>query len=294
MTEKEELERQINGSRLFDVDRERSPSLYKTERYVLLERLTYYCRDHLLKGRPLESYSLSLMETADECIKYYDRKKGDFLNYFNRAFKKKRVTEEARERAEAYRGGIKISDDDDKKIRQILRLAKLSGKDPSDASLIEKIAEVMRIGEREVVGLIRMNTDAAAVPSTVRNDDGEETELFDTPAFYEPAADDALISEENVREIADKLQSAFDTVQERQKKALSMMLTARYIIACDCDYAQADRLLCGRPFYDRGYAEECRTSGIAPTDAAIAEKCGVLPSSLSRTFKEFKKKFKKG
>ena len=218
----------------------------------------------------------------------------DFLNYFNRAFKKKRDTEEARERAEAYRGGIKISDDDDKKIRKILRLAKSSGKDLNDPSLIRKIAEVMHVCEREVVALIRINADAAAVPSTVRNDDGDETELFDTLASDEPAADAALISAENVREIADELQRVFDTVQERQKKALSMMLTARYILACDCDYDQADRLLYGRQFYDRGFAEECRISGAAPTDAAIAEKCGVLPSSLSRTFKEFKKKFIKG
>lgn len=294
MIAKEELEKRINSSPLFDIDKESSPSLYKKERYLLLENLTYYCRDYMLKGRPLGSYSLSLVETADECIRYYDRGKGDFLNYFNRAFKKKRDTEEARERAEAYRGGIKISDDDDKKIRKILRLAKLSGKDLNDPSLIRKIAEVMHVCEREVVALIRINADAAAVPSTVRNDDGDETELFDTLASDEPAADAALISEENVREIADELQRVFDTVQERQKKALSMMLTARYILACDCDYDQADRLLYGRQFYDRDFAEECRISGAAPTDAAIAEKCGVLPSSLSRTFKEFKKKFIKG
>ena len=293
MIAKEELEKRINSSPLFDIDKESSPSLYKKERYLLLENLTFYCRDYMLKGRPLGSYSLSLVETADECIRYYDRGKGDFLNYFNRAFKKKRDTEEARERAEAYRGGIKIADDDDKKIRKILSLAKSLGKDLSDRSLIGEIAEILHVCERDVLELISMNADAAAVPSTVRNDDGDETELFDTMASDEPAVDETLISEENVREIADELQRVFDTVQERQKKALSMMLTAKYIIACDCDYAQVERLLCGRPFYDRAYAEECRTSGAVPTDAAIAEKCGVLPSSLSRTFKEFKKKFKK-
>lgn len=71
MRTKEEYENSINSSRLFEIDRESNAVLYKTEwrRFTVL--LVEYYAKFVLQGKSLDSYSMELMDTAIECVKYY-------------------------------------------------------------------------------------------------------------------------------------------------------------------------------------------------------------------------------
>ena len=66
MFTREEYENLINNSPLFEIDKESSPALYKSERYNFLTLLTDYYRSYIYPNKPLDSYSMTLMETAIE------------------------------------------------------------------------------------------------------------------------------------------------------------------------------------------------------------------------------------
>ena len=82
MLTKEEYEEKIDHSPLFRLDKEREPIRYETERRILLKMLTEYYVQYIYRDKPLESYSLTLIETAHECIRYYNEGKGAFLHLF--------------------------------------------------------------------------------------------------------------------------------------------------------------------------------------------------------------------
>ena len=75
----EEFENLINNSPLFDVDKINNSELYKSEKYKFTELLAQYYQVYIFPHKPLEDYSYTLIETATECIRYYDRAKGEFL-----------------------------------------------------------------------------------------------------------------------------------------------------------------------------------------------------------------------
>ena len=198
MFTREEFENLINNSPLFAIDKEGSPALYKTERYNFLTLLTEYYQTYIYPKKPLEDYSLTLMETAAECIKYYDKDKGEFLHLFNSALKRDLHIAKAKEIVEEKRQGIRVASEDDKLIRKIMALANSKGLDVYNSAIQEKLAKVVNIDLDKLKELIRINDDAVAVASTVTNDDGDEIELFDLQASKEKTAEDNMIEESAV------------------------------------------------------------------------------------------------
>ena len=134
MYTREEFENLINNSPLFDIDKDSSPMLYKTEKYNLLTLITDYYRFYIYCNKPLDSYSMTLMETAAECIKYYDREKSQFLSLFNMVMKRKLHIDKAKELIDAYRQGIKLSNYDSRLISKITAYLSIKR---DDSSMIE-------------------------------------------------------------------------------------------------------------------------------------------------------------
>ena len=143
MFTREEYENLINNSPLFEIDKESSPALYKSERYNFLTLLTDYYRLYIYPSKPLDSYSITLMETAAECIKYYEKSKGEFLHLFNSSMKRDLHIAKAKEIIEGKRQGIRISNEDDKLIRKIIALANSKGLDVYDLTVQEKISKAL-------------------------------------------------------------------------------------------------------------------------------------------------------
>ena len=292
MFTREEYENLINNSPLFEIDKESSPALYKSERYNFLTLLTDYYRLYIYPNKTLDSYSMTLMETAMECIKYYDKNKGEFLHLFNSSMKRDLHIAKAKEIIEEKRQGIRVSNEDDKLIRKIIALANSKGLDIYDMTVQQKISKVLNMELSRLQELLRINDDAVAVSSTVTNDDGDEVELFDLQSSHEKNAEDKMADESAFITLVERIDDVFTTVQDRQKKFLSMLLTVKIIKACDEDLDKAKNVLTGKELFNKEVFDYYKKHGELPTAKQIGLLCGVSEQSLSRTYKNFKEKLK--
>lgn len=292
MFTREEYENLINNSPLFEIDKESSPALYKSERYNFLTLLTDYYRLYIYPNKPLETYSMTLMETAMECIKYYDKNKGEFLHLFNSSMKRDLHIAKAKEIIEEKRQGIRVSNEDDKLIRKIIALANSKGLDIYDITIQQKISKALNLELSRLQELLQINDDAVAVSSTVTNYDGDEVELFDLQSSHEKNAEDRLAEESAFISLIDRIDEVFATVQDRQKRLLSMLLTIEIIKACDEDLDKAKNVLSSKELFNEEVFDYYEKYGELPTAKQIGEILGVSEQSLSRTYKNFKEKLK--
>ena len=292
MFTREEYENLINNSPLFEIDKESSPALYKSERYNFLTLLTDYYRLYIYPNKSLDSYSMTLMETAMECIKYYDKDKGEFLHLFNSSIKRDLHIAKAKEIIEEKRQGIRVSNEDDKLIRKIIALANSKGLDVYDLDVQQKISKALGIEISRLQELLRINDDAVAISSTVTNDDGDEVELFDLQSSHEKNAEEKMADDSAFVSLVERIDGVFNTVQDRQKKLLSMLLTVEIIKACDEDLDKAKNVLTGKELFNEEVFDYYEKHGELPTAKQIGEILGVSEQSLSRTYKNFKEKVK--
>ena len=292
MFTREEYENLINNSPLFEIDKESSPTLYKSERYNFLTLLTDYYRFYIYPNKSLDSYSMTLMETAMECIKYYDKDKGEFLHLFNSSMKRDLHIAKAKEIIEEKRQGIRVSNEDDKLIRKIIALANSKGLDVYDLAVQQKISKALNIELDRLQELLRINDDAVAVSSTVTNDDGDEVELFDLQSSHEKNAEDKMADDSAFVSLVERIDDVFTTVQDRQKKLLSMLLTVEIIKACNEDLDKAKNVLTGKELFNEEVFDYYEKHDELPTAKQIGAILGVSEQSLSRTYKNFKEKLK--
>ena len=288
----EEYENLINNSPLFEIDKESSPALYKSERYNFFTLLTDYYRFYIYPNKPLETYSMTLMDTAMECIKYYDKDKGEFLHLFNSSMKRDLHIAKAKEIIEEKRQGIRVSNEEDKLIRKIIALANSKGLDIYDLTVQQKISKALNLELSRLQELLRINDDVVAVSSAVTNEDGDEVELFDLQSSHLKNAEDRLADDSAFVSLVEKINGVFNTVQDRQKKLLSMLLTVEIIKACDEDLDKAKNVLTGKELFNEEVFDYYEKHGELPTAKQIGLRCGVSEQSLSRAYKNFKEKLK--
>lgn len=292
MFTREEYENLINNSPLFEVDKESSPALYQTERYKFMTVLTDYYRFYVYPKKPLDEYSMTLLETANECVKYYDKSKGEFLHLFNGAMKRDLHIARAKEVIEEKRHGIRIGVEEERLIRKIIAFANSKNLDINDATVQEKIAEVLSMSLERLQDLLMMNDDAVAVSSTVANDDGDEIELFDLQTSHEKTAEEKLAEESDFIVLLERINDAFLSVQDRQKRLLSMLLTVEMVKALEYEIEKINTLLRERELFNAEVMEYYFNHGELPTAKQIGFMCGVSEQSLSRTYKNFKEKLR--
>lgn len=289
MFTREEYENLINNSPLFEIDKESSPALYKTEERKFIDNLYLYYSNYVYR-KDLDG--LVFMQTAKECIKYYDKNKGEFLHLFNSSMKRDLHIAKAKEIIEEKRQGIRVLNEDDKLIRKIIALANSKGLDVYDLTVQQKISKALNLELYRLQELLRINDDAVAVSSTVTNDDGDEVELFDLQSSHEKNAEEKMADESAFITLVEKINDLFKTVQDRQKKLLSMLLTVEIIKACDEDLDKAKNVLTGKELFNKEVFDYYEKHGELPTAKQIGVICGVSEQSLSRTYKNFKEKLK--
>ena len=198
----------------------------------------------------------------------------------------------AKEIIEEKRQGIRVSNEDDKLIRRIIALANSKGLDVCDLTIQQKISKALNLELSRLQELLRINDDAVAVSSTVTNDDGDEVELFDLQSSHEKNAEDKMADESAFVSLVEKINGVFNTVQDRQKKLLSMLLTVEIIKACNEDLDKAKNVLAGKELFNKEVFDYYEKHGELPTAKQIGLRCGVSEQSLSRTYKNFKEKLK--
>lgn len=288
MYTREEYENLINNSPLFEIDEESAPMLYKAERYNFLTHLTDYYRFYIYPNKPLDFYSMTLILTANECIKYYNRGKGQFLHLFNTAMKRELHIAKAIEIIEEKRQGIKISKEDDKLIRKVVMFAKSKNLDIYDSATQEKISDALNIDIAKLKEIIIINDNAVGVPSTIINEDGDEIELFDLQPSKEKNAEEKIIERDSLNDRLRDIEAEYLDSQDRQKKILSMLLTTEIIKSQGLDLIKTNRFA----FFNKDILDYFKINQKLPTAKIIGELCGVSEQSISRTYKNFKIKLK--
>lgn len=284
---KDELERSINNADVFGIDPQHDAVLYRTARSALLQLIVNYYANYVYPNRPQEEYGFVLIATAAECIKYYNREKGDFLHLLNYSVRRNMSIEKAKQMQDARRQGIKISNSDALAIQRIIALANSKNLDISSCEVQSKISQMLNISLERVSELIETNENAVAVGEYITNDDGENISIFQTIISPDGDPQEKLESVEAIEDAFRMLNKMFQSVQVRSQKLLSMLLTSKILEEFGGDFEPIRLILEAYSFYSPEIAEQYIKKKKIPTARQIAEICGVSEQSASRTYRNF-------
>ena len=284
---KEYYENLINNSEVFETDRIIDSSLYQTRKRILFANLANYFNEFVFKGKALEKYGYTLIETAEKCVNGYDKTKGIFLNYFHSVFKLDYHKFFAKEKIDSRRQGIQIPEEIDRLIRRVFAYANSRGLDLSDETVQNKIAALIGISTEKLKEVLRVNDNATASNPVAENEEGEEIQLIDTVASRElrlNAADkySAIV-------IFDKIKAEFKRLSNRTdtRKLISMRVTAAIIEAVEDQMSELVETLETYEFFNDEVYGIYLTQKRIPNAKNIADLCGVSEQSASRTYKNF-------
>lgn len=288
---RQEYESLINGSSLFDIDRERDFALYNTEKNIFVTELAEYYRDCVYKPDFLENYSLELMESISECLKYFDKNKGTpFLHYLNKTLSKNIGISKAKNLRDEKRRGLTVGEKRERMIGKIIAFAHSKGIDVRDRTSREHIAECLGISVEDVAELMLINENAAAVNSTVTTgeDEEEETTLIDLLPARTPTPEEIVIRKDSLRSLAARFDEGFSKLQNRPttRKIISMFLTARFTEFIE-NRSMIAEILFGMSFADEVLLIRFERDASVPSLREIAAECGVSESSANRTIRNF-------
>ena len=280
--DKIKYEKLISESVLFSLDREEQSSLYKREFYKMIEHLYSYLMS--VNQEAYEPYACEIMEVATRCINNYECSKGIFLHYFNSAWKKEfsHITGD-RLIEEKFRG-MRITEEDKRNIRNYIRFSERKDPNCSKQELYCCIADAMGLPAEKVRLIAELNS-LSIIGDIISDGDGEEVNIWalipDGRSVY-----NELENMESVESILLKIDEVYDNLQERQKSVVSDMITARVWTSLSEKQIESYR------FISEEILDICFNTGKAPTQRAIANKHKRDEASISRTMKEFIKKFK--
>ncbi len=285
---KAEYKNLINNAPLFAIDEARAPEEYKREKDKFIENLFFYVSRYSFipeeqVKNPAFEYGLELLQAASDCLKSYDKTKGDFLPYFRWIYDKK--VGEAELVNPRNNNRIPLNKEDRLLFRRIQRLA--GEADIFDIENQKYFAETLDRPLAEVQEVIALSS-YRLTREEVRDSDGEVRSIFDFIASLR-GTDEELDEEELLVQIDDlfkKQQNRFDT-----RKVISMWLTAK--ILSEFDVSPSFKRALMRCSYFSKEIYELYLNGIFLEDQEIAERCGRHPSSVSRTVGQFSEEIRK-
>jgi len=288
MKTQEELEKLINETRLFLIDRVKDKELFVAEERRFLADLAELMS---LVRKDFRRIGFEIVSTAKACIESYKAENGVFLNYFNVALKRALFTQKAKEEISETRSGLKLDQKTNHLIRRILQYIKINGADPDESWFADKIADALNIPPEKAIEAIMINHDvfvqSGNVPIT--NKDGRKDELFNLIADKTSPPDKALIDEVSVQTRIQAIDAAFQKQQKRTKPLLSKLLTARLLKALD-DIQLIEKVIPGISFIDKQLYARYKENRAVPTAREIGESLGVMETSISRTINTFTEK----
>ena len=284
--DRKEYEIKIADSPLFSLNKETQYNDYKKEAFKMVEYI--YC--YLCSGNNEKYVDLGceIVEFANRCINSYDISKGVFLHYINAAWKNEyKKIRQASVEDEKYRG-LHISETDKRNVRKYIRLAQSRGSDCSTQEFINNLSKAMNLPVLDVIEIIKMS-GIAVESNTSQNDGGENYDIFDLMESGE-SAEEKVIQEENIYVILEKIEMAFNGLQERQKKIVSDVITAKICDTIEDIHIATEHF----DFINIEIFEEYKKTRRVPTQRDIAEKHKRNEASISRSFKTFMNKLGDG
>lgn len=276
--DRQKYEEKIEKSPLFSL--ERGTSAYEREMYNMEEYL--FCYLMAVNETLYGPWGCEIVETSIRCIRSFDSAQGDFLHYFNAAWKKTYKRLLGRQKSEEQFRGIKISKEDRRNIRNYLHLLETSGISADGPAVCERIAETMDLPVQKVLSIMQMSSVSVL----------GDTQPEGTDSVWGQIADDFLIeqqilSAEEAQDLLARVETVFKGSQQRQRPLLSDLLTARV-----CPVLQDRSMIEQFSFINAEMAAAYIQTGVLPTQESIARKYGRDAASVSRTINQFLKKLK--
>ncbi len=279
--DKGKYERLIEKSALFSIDRDTQKSLYKRESLKMVEHL--YCYLLAVNETKYEAYGCEIVEVATRCINGYDGR-GDFIHYFNAAWKKEYSHICGNQIIQDKLHGVKITEQERRDVKKLLKLLAKRNVEHINNTLYSQIAAFMGISA-ERVEMIAQIADVQVIGEYSNNSDGEEMNIWDSipsDVFTEKSLDNQCSFTETMQLV----EKSYEELQERQRPIVSDVLTIKLGVEL-VDHINA---LTEFAFINKEMIKEILDTGVVPTQRNIAEKYNRNEASISRTMKEFLKK----
>lgn len=282
--DREAYERLILHSPVFSLDKEKDISAYKREALKLVEYI--YCYLLGINESKYEPYGYEITVVARRCIQNYTSDRGNFLHYFNAAWKKEFSHICSDQIHDDKFRGIHISEDDKRNIRRYKKYLQSTGEYTPNEYSYTQIAESLSLSVDIVKAVVEM-ADIDVGSTYHQNSDGEEFDMLDQLTGSQSIESD-MESQETVQEILVKLDQAFMALQTRQQPIISDLLTSRLLPVMDELDIDIHRFC----FISTAMCEQYKAGDTLPSQREIAQKYGRNEASISRTLKEFILKFK--
>lgn len=280
--EKIKFEKLIAESPLFELDKIKQNTAYRAETYRMKEYLFQY-----LMAINAEKYGrcgLEITEVATRCIQNFDGEKGEFLHYFNAAWKKEfsRIVMKNSEDDKFH--GMCFSDEQRRRLRRVIRFAKTRGIEIDSPDYINKIADLMGLSKEEIMEVVKLYS-VTVVSDLGSNEDGEEFNVIDLFKSTD-SAEESMIQSEKCIELLKCIDNVYYSLQERQRPMFSDVFTIKLcelIVGMDISVEDIN-------FLNKDMIDEYKKTGMVLTQRDLAKKYDRDEASISRTIKEFIKK----
>lgn len=279
--DRKEYEEKIKASPLFTLDKDTEYTAYKRELSDMIENLCCYA----LSGRwaAYEPFGLEILILVTECIKNYNASKGEFLHYFNAAWKRERFRIDRDQREDEKYRGLHVVEDDRRSLRQYETLKQNSPNYGTEA--FYDTVSAAKGWSKEKIQKLEGQSSTTVYSDTYINEEGEEQSRWDMIPSRKDFVDE-LASREDAEEALRTIEEEYNRLQERQKAIISDVMTKEICPAVDCEK------ILHYSFVNKSMVQSWLKSGKLPTQREIAEKYGRNEASISRTRKEFREKVK--
>lgn len=281
--DKDKYEKLIKESCLFELDKETQYTAFKRESYKMVEYL--YCYLLAVNEQKYEEYGCEITEVATRCLNNYSKEKGEFLNYFNVAWKLEYQHIMGNQVHIEKLHGIRITEDEKRAVSKYVRLAANIDSGIPNETLYSKLALAMGLPVDKVRELAQLASVQISSDSYV-NEDGETGSIWYHLAG-DSSADISIYVEEAKTEIFNAIETVFQGLQQRQRPMLSDMITIKL---CDQIYEKQSRQY---SFISKEIMDAWTTTGVLPSQRDIAKKYGRDETSVSRSVKDFINKLRK-
>lgn len=280
--EKIKYEKLIAESPLFELDKIKQNTAYRAETYRMKEYLFQY-----LMAINTEKYGgcgLEITEVATRCIQNFDGEKGEFLHYFNAAWKKEFSRIVMKKSEEDKFHGMYFSEEQRRSLRRFLRFVKTRGIEIDSPDYINKIADLMGLSKEEIMEVVKLYS-VTVVSDSSSNEDGEKFNIIDLFRSTD-SAEESILQNEKCVELLKCIDRVYYSLQERQKPMFSDIFTIKLcesLVGMDIPIDEID-------FINKELIDEYKKTGVAVSQRGLAKKYGRDEASISRTIKEFIKK----
>ena len=282
--DKKKYEKLIYESPLFTLDKERQRSAYRKESLKMVEYL--YCYLLAVNAKKNEPYGCEIVDVATRCINGYD-KSGDFLHYFNAAWKSEYTHICGDEIIDKKFQGIKLSEQEKRNVKKYMYLFSKCNPQMPDEKKYAKIAAVMELSIKKI-RFIAETTETKVTSEYSSNTEGEEESAFaQIPADF--SVEEYFSNLSSLKEMLDSVEEAYVQLQKRQKPIISDLLT----IKIGMDIFEIEKISDAYSFLSKEVRQQILQTGTVPTQREIAEKYGKNEASISRTINDFLKKIQK-